>query len=203
MVRLFIGILLMNINSCAFAQEFPWLKTFSIEIGSGYRPLHMSIFPTRSVEEELAEKGQEVNLEGARYPVFSLSGALRASRRSEYVLAGGVSWCRHQITQYGVFGTDPNGKPRFDLQDGKSAGWANSKPIATLTFRYRQFWTPGSAVELYSGVGLGLSSQTSFIPLPDITPLGAKCGWDHLYFYLECTFSPVAAYGHGGLGWRF
>ena len=158
---------------------------------------------SRTDKESYAELGQSVNLENARYPVFSLSGAMRASRRSEYVLAAGVSWGDYQITQYSTFGTAPNGKPRYNLNDGKPAGWANSKPVATLSFSYRQFWTPGSAVELYTGVGLGLSSKTSFVPLPDITPIGAKCGWEHLYFYLEFTFSPVAAIGHGGLGWRF
>ena len=201
--RLFIGAILIAISSCAFAQELPWLRTYSIEIGTGYRPLHMALYPTSAEEEAYAELGQSVYMGDARYPVFSLSGAMRASRRSEYVIAAGVSWCHHQLTQYSTFGIDPDGKPRYDLNDGKPAGWANSKPFATLTFRYRQIWTPGSAVELYTGVGMGLSSRTSFIPLPDITPIGARCGWEHLYFYLECTFSPVASFGHGGLGWRF
>ena len=118
----------------AFAQEesdpvrvhlrrtVPWQKSYSVEIGTGIPPIHMIMVPTYEVERALAEKGQEANLEGAIHPVVSLSGVYRVREASELLLTVGVSCCYYDITQYAVFGTDPDGNPRYDLEKGAYAG---------------------------------------------------------------------------------
>lgn len=184
--------------------EQKWQTRFSLELGTGLQPLHMELSPTVDRREALAAKGQEVNREGAFYPVISLSGVWRLKPRTELLLTGGVSWCHHRLTQYDSFGTDPSGRPRYNLSQGRDAGWTNSSPFFTLTVQYRHLWNPDAAVKLHSGAGLGVVFNTSgALILPELTPIGLRYGGRHIYGFVELTLGPVASIVHGGLGWAF
>lgn len=191
----------------AAAQELPFHKRFSVELGTGYQPLHMTLSPSRAVEDALEQKGQAVVKQGAFYPVISVSGIWRTGQRTELGLAAGFSWCHHEVVQYDSFGVDPDGNPRYDLTHSTPAGWKDSTPIPSLTFRYRHLWNPDRGLVFYSGAGLGLipatGSDIPVVPLPELTPIGARIAGRHFYFFLECTMGPVASVGHGGFGWLF
>jgi len=181
----------------------PQQKSFSVEVGTGIKPLHMFVFPGRSDERALAEKGQEANTSQEAFPALSLTGILRTKKDVEWVLTGGVSWGSREFTQYPAFGIDPEGKPRFDLSEAAPEKWFEPVIVPSLTLRYRTLWNPDRAVVLYSEFGLGLFVYDGIKVLPAVTLLGARYGGRHLYFFLENTYSPVAALVHGGLGWRF
>ena len=205
-LRLILVFLLLASGSAAFAQDAAAPRNdFSLELGTGLQPLHLSLLvPTRSEEEALAEMGREADISGWRRgsfsPTLSLSGVWPYSTHSEFILTAGVSWMYYRITQYGTFGTDPQGNPRYDLNDPSPAGWKSSKPVPTLSFLYRYIWNPGRKVLLYSGAGIGF---VEFVPIPDITLLGVRFGGRRLYFFGEATLGPIATFVHGGLGWRF
>lgn len=198
---------LLLLTQLAGAQELPFQKSFSLELGTGYQPLHMTLSPSRTVENALADKGQQVDKTGAYYPVISLTGVWRTRLRTEVALAAGISWCHHKIIQHEAFGIDPDGKPRYDLNKWKEAGWKDSTPIPSLTFRYRHLWNPDRALVAYSGAGVGIIPASGagypVIPLPELTPIGLRMAGEHFYFFLELTMGPVASLGHGGFGWRF
>lgn len=186
---------------CASAQE----KSYSIEVGGGLSPLHMAYFPTLSEEIVYAGNGQTVYFNEMFSPALSLSGVIRKSERTEHVIAVGCSWRQYHVTQYAVFGTDPEGKPRYDLAKGAPAGTAYSPLAITLSYQYRHFWNPDKGVKLYSALGAGvcLISDLFPIPLPSITPIAVRYGGEHFYGFVENTLGPLAAFVHGGIGWHF
>ena len=216
--RLLSLVILLCVTLSAYAQDgpfparvrlhraMPWQKSLSLEIGTGVPPMHVLMFPSYSDKQAYAQKGQEISTQDAIYPVLSLSGVWRFGEQSELVLTAGVARCCFDITQYGVFGTDPNGNPRYNLEDPRPAGRGKTDLSPTLTFRYRHLWNPWSAVVVYYELGFGLGSFSTFLDapvLPACTPIGFRFGDDHFYVYLENTYSPVATLFHGGLGWRF
>lgn len=192
-------------------QSTEFKKTYSVEIGTGMPPLFMQLLPYSGVKQELARKGQETINDGAFYPVISLSGVMRCGLKTELTLTAGTSWCYNKLIQYPVFGTDPNGQPRYDLHKGSPAGTLASSPVLTVLLQYRHLWNPKNAFVLYSGAGFGFS--TGFLqyrgssplpnPIPAITPIAFRYGGEHIYGFAECTLGPVASFVHGGLGWRF
>ena len=204
-VRSFIVTVFLLSGLLAGAQELPYRKQFSLELGTGYQPLHMTMSPSREMETALAEKGQRVDKSGAFYPVISLSGVWRTRPHTEFALAAGISWCHHRLLQYEPFGIDPKGNPRYDgSAKGTPAGWKDSTPIPSLTLRYRHLWNPDRAVVAYSGAGAGFVLPYTGIPvLPELTPIGVRFAGEHFYFFLELTMGPVASLGHGGFGWHF
>jgi hypothetical protein len=105
-------------------------------------------------------------------------------------------------------GTDPDGKPRYDLTDGKDAGYAHSPVIPALSASYRGIWYSDKPWEVYSAIGLGLIFMPDgdpgwLLPLPAVTPFGVRVGGEHFYGFLESSFSPAATFIHGGVGWHF
>ena len=206
--RLLAAALLLTVAPAAFSQEeeaaLPaFRKSYSIELGTGLPPLHMSLMPSRAVKDAYAQKGQSVSSRQTFYPVISLTGTVRTSRKSEHTLTAGLSWCFHPVTRYGVFGTDPDGKPRYDLSDGSPAGWEHSSPVFTFTWHWRHLWNPDGKVVAYSGVGAGFPFMDGLFPLPSVTPIAIRFGGAHLYGFAECTLGPVASILHAGLGWKF
>ena len=191
-------------------NSFPqWKRGFSIEAGAGIPPLHMFLL-NRWGEDEFADKGQDTNpLKLTRQiPSFSLSAVWRTGERSEWVLSLCASRMRYSVTQYSIFGTDPDGKPRYDLTDGKDAGYAHSPVIPALSASYRGIWYSDKPWEVYSAIGLGLifipdGDPGWLLPLPAVTPFGVRVGGEHFYGFLESTFSPAATFIHGGVGWHF
>ena len=128
------------------------------------------------------------------------------------VLTGGVSWCHHKMTQYGTFGTDPHGKPRYNLKDPHFDGWRDSALAGALFFQARCFWNPTQKVKLYSAFGGGLiaaergfflADDARIAPVPSITPIAVRFGTGPLTFFLENTYSPAATGFDIGLGWTF
>ena len=192
------------------AQEGPEYaqRTWSIEMGAGFIPYHMTLVPTRAIKEELAQLGQEAGQIMNPYgPAFSVSGAYRVRRWTEFRFTVGASWRYYKLTQYSVFGTDPDGKPRYDLKDGHYLKTDNAS-VFSFTLQCFHIWNPGRTAELYSGGGLGFiagkgSSFTEPIPLPELTPIGVRVGGRHLYGFTELTIGPIASLVHGGIGCRF
>ena len=200
-----------NDEAAAAQPDAVFEQTYSIELGTGMPPLYMQLLPYGRVQEELAQKGQQAIDNGAFYPVISLSGVMRCGLKTELTLTFGTSWCYNKLIQYPVFGTDPNGLPRYDLYKGSPAGTLVSSPVLTILLQYRHLWNPKNAFVLYSGAGFGFS--TGFLqyrgssplpnPIPAITPIAFRYGGEHFYGFAECTLGPVASFVHGGLGWRF
>ena len=187
-------------------HSLPWQKGVSLEIGTGLAPLHTLMFPSYTDERALAQKGQEVDKQQASFPVLSLSRVWRTGERTEWVLTGGASCCYCDLKQYGTFGIDPNGNPRYNLNESRPAGRIRSDISPTLTLRYRHLWNPWNAVVVYYDLGLGVGDFSGLLDvkvLPAWTPIGLRYGGDHFYVWLENTYSPIATLVHGGLGWRF
>lgn len=202
--------ILLGTGLLARAQEVPEIsqRTWSIEMGAGFIPYHMTLVPTRAIKEELAQLGQEAGQIMNPYgPAFSVSGAYRVRRWTEFRFTVGASWRYYKLTQYSVFGTDPDGKPRYDLKDGHYLKTDNAS-VFSFTLQCFHIWNPGRTAELYSGGGLGFiagkgSSFTEPIPLPELTPIGVRVGGRHLYGFTELTIGPIASLVHGGIGCRF
>lgn len=198
--------LLLGASVAAHAQDgdvmSPAWKSFSIEAGVGLMPLHMTESPSRDEEEAFAQLGQGISHNGTA-PSFSLSAVWRTNRIIEMVLTGGVASRPLEIKQYDTFGIDPSGKPRYNLYKGYIAGTVLAKPVFSLCGQVRFRWLNNPSLTLYSGVGLGLTTVTAFVPMPDITPIAMRLGGRHFYFFGETTLGPRATFVHGGLGWRF
>ena len=200
--RLIAVVILLGFAFSAHAQDSTFVAKYSIEIGTGIQPLQMTYYPTGAVQKRLLEQGKGVNEDGMFCPVITLSGVMRFNWKNELTLTGGVSWCHHRIMEYPVFGTDPYGKPRYDVTAGKNVGWMDSSPCFSLLIQWRHLWNPKNLATLYSGAGLGYSFGLSF-PIPSLTPIGLRVGGEHFYGFVEGTIGPIATYVHGGLGWHF
>ncbi len=221
--RFLVAVLFLATALSAAAQEEPqeatrFNKTYSIELGTGIQPFYMNgwVTPSSYVKDELAKKGQSP-AGPYSYPVLSLTGVMRISRRSEHILTLGTTWCHHQIVQYPESGGfDPEGRPRYDVRNGNGTiiGSANTSFEYSITWQWRHLWTPERLIVLYTGVGLGVYSERIYamggylhlpmVPIPDVTPLGLRFGGSrHIYGFAEVTFGPIATLAHGGLGWRF
>ena len=185
----------------------PWQKTFSLEVGVGLNPLHMAFFPTRSEEEAMAQQGQEYSSRSRSLPAFSLSAVWHTRESDEWVVSVGVSRVRYNIRQYSRFGWDPQGNPRYNLNEGVTIGPVSTPVVPTLNVLYRTFWNSNPTFTFYSALGGGLiytgTGESALIPLPALTPVGMRAGGKHLYFYLETGLTPLSSLVHGGLGWRF
>ena len=200
----FIG-LLLALGVSAGAQDY---RSFSLEAGTGLQPLHMTFAPTKQEQRMLAQSGQMAHEGDSMCPTLSLSEVWRLSGHWELCLTEGLSWKIYDLVQYPAFGTDPNGKTRYDANGvytslGKKASW----PTGTLYAQARVIWSPKWKLTCYSAAGLGLV-VASFSPgdisvLPGITPVGLRFGGEHLYGFAEFTISPIATLVHGGIGWRF
>ena len=205
---------LVLLGATAFAQEDdpPFFEQFSVEIATGIPPIHTLIEVNGTkYDKSLASEGKEPDMDGAWMPALSVSAAWRTARRWEMVLTGGFSWCHHKVIQYGTFGIDPQGNPRYDLKDPHPDGWRDSASVGALFFQARCFWNPTQKVKLYSafGGGLVLSGSRNYFAdsrvagLPSITPIAVRFGTGHLKFFIENTFSPAATVFDLGLGWTF
>lgn len=186
-------------------SRLPYPKSYAIELGTGIQPLHMTFIPTYRYEAEIADKGQAVSSEDAFYPVASLTGVMRTRPRTEFTLTAGASWHHHRNKQCSVFGTDPEGKPRYNLNDWTYTEWMDSEPVFTLTFQWRHLWNPQNAFTVYTALGAGLVIPTSMelAPMPSLTPVAFRYGGRHFYGFAELTLGTLATIVHGGFGWRF
>ena len=213
-VRLTALLALLLLGATAFAQdeEPPFFKQFSVEIATGLPPIHTLLEVNGSkYDKTLAQQGKKADLDGVWIPALSLSAVWKTARRWEMVLTGGVSWCHHKVIQFGTFGIDPQGNPRYDLYDPHPDGWRDSTPIGALFFQARCFWNPTQKVKLYSafGGGLVLGGKDHFFSdgmvaiVPSITPIAVRFGTGPLTFFLENTYSPAATGFDIGLGCTF
>lgn len=195
---------LLIAGSIAGAQDY---KSFSLEAGTGLQPLHMTFAPTTREKRALAEKGQSAHEDDSLCPTFSLSEVFRLNGHWELCLTEGISWKNYHLIQYNTFGIDPNGKPRYDLDDRTDLGKKASDPFGTLYVQLRLIWSPKWKVTCYSALGGGVIvsgfSRADLALSPGITPVGIRFGGKHLYGFAEFTLSPIATFGHGGIGWRF
>lgn len=182
-------------------NRLPYPKSFSLELGTGLRPLHMLLVDDSG---SLSDTGQEAasDWNPLSPSALSLSGVYRHDARSEFILTGGLAWTRYWLTQYSAFGFDPQGRPRYD-HDSREDVWKVTRFKPTLTLSYRYILNPGGTVEWYTGFGFGLVYLDSLKVLPGLTLFGLRTGGEHIYFFAENTFSPIATLVHGGLGWRF
>lgn len=198
--RLFLCSMLLFASFASFAQEE---KSFSLELGTGFAPIHSLLDGARSMKGTLTSEGQTVSL--IYSPTFALSGVWRINSRSEWLVTGGVTWDYYNVLQYGTFGIDPDGNPRYDLSsEALPAGRKNGDLSASITIRYRRIWNPEKPCSVYSGAGLGyVYFQKEVAPAPEITLIGVKYSWTHFQLFLENTYGPHATLLHGGIGWRF
>lgn len=218
MRRFFLALVLFALTGLwAFAQERadslsatpeqPFRQTFSVEAGTGVGPWHMRIIymsPSYVRRRELAQYGQDADMDSAFYPEAGLSFVWRKKERLEHVFTAGVSWCHHKLIQYEPFGTDPNGNPRYDLNRGTPIGWADSTPFTSFTWQARFLYNPQAKVQLYSGIGLGvITNWHGAFPLPALTLIAARYTTPHFYVFFEVPLSDIALFAHGGLGWKF
>lgn len=198
--RRFLAVLLLLAALPLGAQE----KTWSIEAGAGIAPIHAMV--TRTVNKEMAASGRTLS-DTRLSPSITLSVAWQFAPKWEAVLTGSVSWLHAQVLQYGTFGIDPYGNPRYSLQDGaEPAGAINTGFNWSVTAQMRRLWTPKKAIVLYSGLGVGFIPHSSLVTpiLPAVIPIGLRyTPCRHLSIFVENTLSPVATLVHGGLGWRF
>ena len=209
-----VALLLLGASAYAQEEDPPFFKQFSVEIATGLPPIHtlLEVNGTK-YDKMLAREGKRADLDGAWIPAMSLSAVWKTARRWEMVLTGGVSWCHHKVIQYGTFGIDPHGNPRYDLYDPHPDGWRDAAPIGALFFQARCFWNPTQKVKLYSAFGGGvvlvgkdnyvyvMDSQVGVVP--SITPIAVRFGTGHLTFFIENTYSPAATALNLGLGWTF
>ena len=206
--RFIIAAVLILTAASAFAADddtsgVPFRKSFSLELGTGLQPLHMTLSPTMKEEDALTEIGQEIKGEATINPTISLSEVWRFDPHWEFCLTEGICWKYMEVWQYDTFGIDPKGKPRYDLNKHTSLGMKPFKPIGTLSAQIRFIWVPEWKVAVYSAVGAGFSTATEFIPLPQVTPIALRVGGEHFYFFEETTLGPIASFVHLGLGWKF
>ena len=194
--RLFLCSMLLFASFASFAQEE---KSFSLELGTGFAPLHSLVDGVHKITYE----GENVSL--IYSPTFALSGVWRINSRSEWLVTGGVTWDYYNVLQYGTFGIDPDGNPRYDLSsEALPTGRKNGDLSASITIRYRRIWNPEKPCSVYSGAGLGyVYFQKDVAPAPEITLIGVKYSWTHFQLFLENTYGPHATFLHGGIGWRF
>ena len=195
-----------------YASLPQWKRGFSIEAGAGFAPVHMFLaYPSAREEREFADKGQRVTESRLlRTPSFSLSAIWRTGEKSELVLALSATRMRYSITQYSVFGTDPDGKPRYDLSDGKEAGRTHSPVSTSLSACYRRLWLRDGHWTVYSAIALGLVHTPDKGPgphvnvMPGFAPFGMRYGWKHFYACVEIfSFSLSASLLTAGVGWKF
>lgn len=201
--RLFIAVAaLFWLAAAASAQQKPG---WSLELGTGLQPLHMTFIPSYGYEAKLADKGQAVSSDGAFCPVVSLTGVIRTRPKTEFTASAGASWYHHRNMQCSVFGTDPEGKPRYNLNDWTYTEWMDSEPVFTFTLQWRHLYNPQNAFVLYTALGAGLVFPTSMeiAPVPSLTPIAFRYGGRHFYGFAEFTLGPLAGLVHGGLGWSF
>ena len=207
------ALLLPGVTAHAQEEEPLFFRQFSLEAAAGIAPLHTILNNnTLRLDRSLADQGQEPGYDGAWMPAMSLSAVWNTAPRWEMVLTGGLSWCHFPVVQYGAFGIDPKGKPRYDLSNRHPAGWKDAAWAAALFFQARRIWNPGRKVTLYSAFGGGMvlqfdrfhwSDNVLLAPVPSITPIAVRFGTGHLTFFLENTYSPAATMLDAGLGWTF
>ena len=213
--RFYFTLLLLCIAVPSFSQEvaeptsvtlhqfLPFQKSFSLEIGMGFPPIQVLSLPSRSEEEALAQKGQEVTGKTGHYPSLTVSGVCRVREKTELLLTACAARCHYELEHHPSFWIDPNGNPRYNLEEAVSLGRMKSDLGFSMTFQYRHIFNPDRSVEFYYGFSLGLTDSVDYHVLPGWTPLGLRGGGDHFYIYVESTLGPVATLVHGGLGWRF
>lgn len=190
-------LLLLALTLPAHAQE--WGEGFSIQVGTGLgRTLTTVLY---EVESEYESKGQDLTI-GNFSPTFTVSGVFEIQELTEIVLRAGISRYTRRIDQYGVFGTDPYGRPRYDIKGVPVKSWKKNVVVPSTTVLLRLLWGGGSFFESYSEIGFGISFVDGVKFVPAVTPFAFRAGGEHLYFFVENTYSPDALFLHIGLGWH-
>lgn len=192
------------------AQESTYV--FSVELGAGLGPLHMSwigVCPTSAEIGAHRGIGQAMSRpDELAYPGVSLSVVWQNYERSEVVLSGGMSWGYSNVSQFEQFGWAPDGRPRYDMLGASTSSWTEAtKPVFSATLQFRYIWTPDSKVKAYSAFGLGYSPTVDLSPvivLPCVTPIAARYFVNkHFYVFVENALNPLAFLAMGGAAWRF
>lgn len=211
-------VLLLGVAVTVFAQESlvdalataDFEKTWSVEVGSGYPPIHATLGGGANMNRSLASSGQFVT---DLTPLsFTLAGVMRTSERWEMKLIADFAWHNCAVKQFDTFGVDPNGQPRYiiDYDNAQYIGRRNTGYTLSLAFTFRRIWNPSKAFQVYSEFGGGIFNRPTsaiisklYLCSFSLTPIGVRYCWDHLYLFAEIPFSPYATLIHGGLGWKF
>ncbi len=184
----------------------PW--HYAWEIGAGPAPIPQALGRVSLDYGRMVEMGQYPNAVFDVDPAFILSWVYILNKKWDIAVSGGLSWFNYRLFQYETFGTDPEGKPRYDRSTGHYTGyWGKSLYCGALSVTGRRTWLRKGVFDLYSGIGLGISgglyADGWVLPMLALTPVGFRLGGRHLYVFAEATISPTATLGQGGLGWRF
>ena len=205
-------VLLLGLAVPAFGQDtiaeapyvVPFKKTISLEIGTGYAPIHNLALGNGVIRTQLAPSGQFAS-DG--YPLsFTMVGVLRTGKFWEMKLTTDFTWQNCGVKQFDTFGVDPYGQPRYkmDYENAEYIGRRNMNFSWSATLTMRRIYNPFRNFQTYTEFGLGVVVfQGRAAILPSITPIGARYCWEHFYLFAEFPFTPYATLLHGGLGWKF
>lgn len=199
---------LLLVGVAAYAQDSDYdyfRRSFSLEAGAGFMPIHNLLTNTDPIDRSLASVGQTTDNKST--VALSITGVFNCSPKWSIALKCGVSWFNCDVIQYPVFGIDPSDKPRYllDYNQAEKIDRISTSWSWTTTLMFRHIWNPPNVIQTYSEIGLGAifgNADRTYL-LPGITPVGIRICFSHFYLYAENTFSPIATMFHGGVGWKF
>ena len=198
------AVILLALSLSAAAQETGWKKSVSIEVGTGFPPLHATLVPSSDEKYALADMGLSADTNNAVLPMIDVSGRFRVSKHSEFLASAGVLWRIYQVTQYEAFGINPDGSTRYNLDKRSFGGWRNSRPVGALAARYHYIWSTDRKVKWFSGAGASLViSDSGLIAVPELTFIGLRYEWEHLSLSAENSYGPLSTLLHLSIGWTF
>jgi hypothetical protein len=215
-LTVFIALLTAVSWSAGAQEELSSPCRYAIEVTCGDGPLFrrmssqsiFSDFPSYEKSRELAEKGQEGVRESVFFPTISVNWVFIGERNTDIVLSARVAWCNYAVVSHPVFGTDPKGKPRYELTESTPVGRENFSPAGTITVSGRHTWASAGPVDFFLAVGGGFCvgpdiGNRGIIPEAFFSPLGIKIGHGHFYGLAEVSLGICSPWCQGGIGWRF
>ena len=207
-MRKLILILFLCISAAAYAQEEPFQQSFSVELGGGLGPMHMSfpgVCPTSLEKNTYAKEGKSLYCNQNFFPEVALGVAWRFARKWELSLMGGISWAEYTVKTHEQFGVDPFGEPRYNASKTIDTYKILSAPYFNSTLQARLIWNPDQKVQVYTAFGVGIAVVgKEWAPFPAITPIAVRySNGNHFYGFLENAFTTNSMLLHGGVGWRF
>ncbi|MCI5989768.1 MAG: hypothetical protein MRZ12_02840 [Bacteroidales bacterium] len=182
-------------TACAMAHAQQESR-HAIEITTGYRSMVTDMaFPSY---DEMAEDLKSTN-EHAPLPALCVGWTYGWRRRWEMSLMASATMLWYEMERYPMVQT-PDGNYEVN-KEGRTYMKREYcvAPAISVDFRYK--WLDRRNVEMYSGIGLGVSLV---FPVPHLyfAPIGIKAGGGRVYSIAELNLSPHDTGGMLGIGVR-